>query len=156
MGLQESLRTEKVEKLALREAIMVSPTVTVREAVERMVAARLGCVMVADAEERPLGTFTEEDLIQLLVNGSKGLDDRVDAHLSEKWASVRLSDPIAKVLLAMRLKNLRFVCVTNEESRVVALTGQKGLMEYVADHFPRQVMVQRVGLKLSTEQREGG
>lgn len=156
MGLQENLRNETVDQLALREAIRVDPEMRVREAVERMREASLGCAIIVDGQQHPLGTFTEEDLIGLLVEDPRDLDDPVDAHRSAKWASVRLSDPIAKVLLAMRLKNLRFVCVTDEESRVAALTGQKGLMEYIADHFPQHVMVQRVGMKPSTQQREGG
>ena len=42
----------------------------------------------------------------------------------------------------------RFLCVLDEDGRTrVALTGQKGLSEYIADHFPQQVMVQRVGGK---------
>jgi hypothetical protein len=55
----------------------------------------------------------------------------------------------------MQTKNLRFVVVTDEDGKAIALTGQKGLMEYVAEHFPQQVMVQRVGVKPYSSQREG-
>ncbi len=55
----------------------------------------------------------------------------------------------------MKIKNVRFLCVVDEDRRVVGLTGQKGLMEYVADHFPRQVMVQRIGCTPFLATREG-
>ena len=46
------------------------------------------------------------------------------------------------------------VVVTDDDGRVDALTGQKGLMEYVAEHFPKQVMVQRIGSPV-IQDREG-
>jgi hypothetical protein len=44
--------------------------------------------------------------------------------------------------------------VVDEEGKVTALAGQKSLMEYVAEHFPGQVMVQRIGCPPCSE-REG-
>jgi predicted transcriptional regulator len=155
MGLQQDLRKEPVANLALREAILVESSVSVREAVRRMKRKRLGCVIVVSDDGRPEGTCTEEELIHLLVERPQGLDEPVRMHLSAEWAVVGRDDPIARVLEAMQSKNLRFVCVTDREGRAVALTGQKGLMEYIAEHFPRQVMVQRVGGKLAMDEREG-
>lgn len=152
MGLRENILSEKVTELPLREAIAVPPSMSVREAVDRMRGKHLGCVVVVDDSGKPQGTFTEEDLIKML---SGGLDSVVGDHLSLQWASVKIDAPIASVLEAMKSKNLRFVVVTDEEGRAVALTGQKGLMEYVAEHFPQQVMVQRVGVKPYSAKKEG-
>ena len=65
------------------------------------------------------------------------------------------SDPIVSVLESLELKNIRFLAVVDEDGRLAGLTGQKGLMEYVADHFPGEVMVQRVGQTPFLHQREG-
>ena len=155
MGLLENIRTEPVTRLALREAILVERSLSVREAVRRMKQKRLGCVIVVSSEGCPEGTFTEEELIHLLVERPQALDEQVGQHLSTKWAAVGHEAAIVQVLEAMQSQNLRFVFVTDDEGRAVALTGQKGLMEYIAEHFPRQVMVQRVGGKLAMEEREG-
>ena len=66
-----------------------------------------------------------------------------------------MTDPIADVLAALELKNVRFLAVLDEEGRLVGLTGQKGLMEYVADHFPGQVAVQRINCGPFPQEREG-
>ena len=153
MGLRENILSEAVRELPLREAITVAPTTTAREAVIRMRGKRLGCVVVAGDDAKPRGTFTEEDLVKMLGGN---LDNAVEEHLSPNWASVAITDPVASVLRAMQSKGLRFVVVTDEDGCVAALTGQKGLMEYVAEYFPQQVMVQRVGVKPYSSQREGG
>jgi CBS domain-containing protein len=152
MGIRENIKSETVAELPLREAITVPPTMTVREAIDRMRGKRLGCVVVVNDDGKPQGTFTEEEIVKML---SEGLDGMVGEHISPSWASVKISAPIASVLELMQTKNLRFVVVTDEDGKAIALTGQKGLMEYVAEHFPQQVMVQRVGVKPYSSQREG-
>ena len=155
MGLQENIRNECVRDLALREPVICGPDESIRQTVERMREKKLGCVIVIDDDHRPLGMFTESMLKQLLVHDPSRIDAPVKDHMAEQWPWVKLNDPIADVLEGMQAKNVRFVCAVDEDGRVAALTGQKGLMEYVADHFPEQVMVQRIGSTPYTKEREG-
>jgi predicted transcriptional regulator len=92
--------------------------------------------------------------MSLLAKDANGLDEQVGNHLTPDWATVRQSDPIAKAVEAMQKHRMRFVCVTNVEGQAVALTGQKGLMEYIAEHFPQAVLNQTPGTKTSAG-REG-
>ena len=155
MGLRENMLNEPVSKLAMREAITVDPDTTVRAAILKMRAKGLGCVIVVDTDNRPTGLFTEAILRELLAQTPDVMTDRVATHMSAQCPWVKSTDPIATVVDAMREKNIRFVCVVDDDGRVSALTGQKGLIEYIAEHFPGQVMVQRVGGTPNTTQREG-
>ncbi len=115
----------------------------------------LGCVIVIDEDRRPQGIFTESMLRQLLAAEPTAVNDRLGDHMNcdAKW--VRLTDPVSQVLRAMQTENTRFVGVVDCDGRLVGLTGQKGLMEYVAEHFPQQVMVQRVARPPHFVEREG-
>jgi CBS domain-containing protein len=155
MGLQGNLRSEPVSRLNLRKPVLAGPDESVREAVQRMRERQLGCVYVVDDEEKPIGMFTESLLNRLLVTNPDALDDPLRRHMADYWCCVRDTDPIVNVVTAMQAQNIRFVCVLDEAGRVTALTGQKGIMEYVADHFPGQVMVQRIGCAPFTQHREG-
>ncbi|MCO6043257.1 CBS domain-containing protein [Aeoliella sp. ICT_H6.2] len=154
MGLHQNMTAEPVGRLELRQPPLCGPTDSVRTAIEQMRAKRLGCVIVVDTEQKPLGLFAESKLTQLLAEDPARLDDPVCDHLTNPWPCVRESDPIAMVLGAMQAANVRFIGVLDKDGRVVGLTGQKGLMEYVSEHFPQQVMVQRVGSPPPAE-REG-
>lgn len=155
MGLVDNIRTETVAQLPLREALLVSPRLILRAAIAIMKRKQLGCVIAVDALGRPIGTFTERSIIHLLRRDPSVLDRKtVGDYLDPKWAVVKESDPVFAVLEAMHKKKLRFVVVTNNVGRATALSGQKGLMEYIADHYPQQVMVQQVGTKPAVE-REG-
>jgi CBS domain-containing protein len=149
------MRTETVSALNLREPILAKADETLRVAVQRMREKQFGCVFVVDEGDKPIGAFSESLLNRLLVTNPKALDDPLRRHMSDYWCCVKLTDPIIKVLTAMQSRNVRFVCVLDDQGRAVALTGQKGLMEYIADHYPAQVMAQRIGCSPFTQQREG-
>ena len=155
MGLQRNLRQEPVSKLALRQPVVVSPASPLREAIVGMRERQLGCAVVVDPDQKPVGMFTEGMLTKLLAAEASFLDDPIERHMAGQWPWVRLSDPIVDVLQAMEMKNIRFLCVVDGDGRLAGLTGQKGLMEYIAEHFPGQVMVQRIGGKPYSQTREG-
>ena len=156
MGLKQNLLNETVKNLPLREAITVTEDTVVTAVLDRMREMHLGCAIVVDADGKALGAFTERAMIDLLARDPVAWESRpVGKCLEKEWFSVQLTTPISHVMDLIREHAVRFVCVTDEAGQVVGLTGQKGLSEYIADHFPRQVMVQRLGGKPGTETREG-
>lgn len=155
MGLFENMNQETVSNLNLREPVLVKPGDRVRDVVQAMRDGDLGCAILVDADNQPVGMFTECMLTQIVATNPNALDEPVRQHAAEQWPQVSLSDPISAVLDALEIKNIRFLSVVDQSGRIAGLTGQKSLMEYVADHFPGQVMVQRVGQKPSMVTREG-
>ena len=141
--------------LLVQVKVAAKPEETVRDAVRRMRDRQLGCVYVVDDNGKAIGMFSEVMLNRLLVTNPRALEDPLRRHMTEYWCCVKLTDPIVKILTAMQSRNVRFVCVLDSDGKVAGLSGQKGLMEYVADHFPGQVMVQRIGCAPYTQNREG-
>jgi predicted transcriptional regulator len=133
----------------------VPETATIRNAVEQMRDKNLGCAIVINDRHEPVGMLTESELTKLLSKDSSVLDAPVLDHLQSNWPTVTLSDPISYVVDALESANIRFLIVTNEHRQLAGLTGQKGLMEYVVDHFPKQVLVHRIGCKPYFVEREG-
>ncbi len=155
MGLYENMMNDPVSELALRQPILVKPTDTIQTAVEKMRQQQLGCVIVVDAEGKPLGIFTEGMLTRLVARQQFAPGDPVEQYMETNLPSVGLSDAVVNVVDALQTRNIRFLSVLDNEGQVTALTGQKGLMEYVADHYPGQIMVQRVGVPPYSQTREG-
>jgi CBS domain-containing protein len=157
MGLRQFLHDEPVSELPLRDVIRVLPSSTVRQAVGKMKEAGIGCVIVVDEYDRPLGKFTERVIIHKLAHTPGFMDEKVGDHMvSAEPGCVRVDQPIETVINYMRDTSQRFVCVSNpEHNQMVGLTGQKGIMEYIADHFPRAVKSQMMRSKLFMDDREG-
>jgi predicted transcriptional regulator len=156
MALRENLQNEAVTDLPLRDPILVSPQTNVRAAIQRLRERQIGCAIVVDEAGKPLGFFTERTIIDLLLQKPDRLETLlVKDHLDPEYFEVSVRDTVCHVMDRVRRQGARFVCVVDEMGRAVALTGQKGLAEYIADHFPDQVMVQRVGGRPGQEPREG-
>ncbi len=156
MGLREDIMTETVDQMPLRQAVTVSPEISAVEAISLMRETQLGCVFVVDDFGRPIGKFTEREVLKLVCD-CVPLDGPVENHIVPipDCGCVKMTDPIAKVLKGMQETRLRFLCVVDDKGKVVALTGQKGLMEYITEHFPRQIKVQVMDSKLHMNSREG-
>jgi len=154
MGLFENIQNDKVKDLNLRDPVLAKPNDKVRDVVQAMRKLDLGCAIVVDDARKPVGMFTENMLTQMVSRKAKSLNENIGDHCADHWPQVSLNDPVAAVLEALEIKNVRFLSVVDETGSIAGLTGQKGLMEYVADHFP-QVTVQRVGQKTSLKNREG-
>ncbi|MCE9589059.1 MAG: CBS domain-containing protein [Planctomycetes bacterium] len=155
MGLRENILTDPVSELELRDLVPVDRKATVREAAALMRDHRLGCVVIVDAAGKPVGKFTERLLMSGLLKDPACLDKPVEKFMYADANPIRQDAPIADMIRMLKDRELRFLCVTDGGGKAAALTGPRGLMEYVADHFPRQVKVQKMDSKVYMEKREG-
>lgn len=155
MGLQQAILADPIKDLDLRELVKAQPQETVRQVIARMRSQKLGCAVILDAQDRPVGKFTERTLIKLLRKNPRGLDDPISQHMLKSPDTLRLTDTVGDAIELMQSKSIRFIVVVDDDGKAVALTGQKGVMEYIAEFFPRQVKVQEMDSKLSMKKREG-
>ena len=155
MGLKENFEKESVSKLEIRDAVTVSPNDSLADAIGLMRERDIGCAIVVDEHRKPIGIITESMLTELLSHGALPVNDPVEKHMADRCPWVRATDPVADMLDAMQMKNVRMLCVVDKHDRVVGVTGQRGMMEYIAEHFPGEVMVQRVGQAPYLSDREG-
>jgi len=144
MGLQEKLQTEPVTRLNIRTPVAVTPSTSVRKAIFKMRDAGLGCTIVVGRDKKPVGVFTEAMLRHLVLRSPRFAGQAIGEHMAKTFPCVKESDPVGIVVDAMDAKNIRFVVVVDEQGKLAGLTGQKGLMEYVAEQFHREVVTYRI------------
>ena len=155
MRLKQWLESTPVAKLNLRDPATIAETSTVREAVQSMRDARLGCIVAINRENKPTGIFTEA-MLRSRLNDSPGvLDNTVAEEMVKRLPWVSPSDEVQMVMDAMGANNMRFIVVVDDAKQVVGITGQKSLMEFVAECYPQEVFTQNVSSRPQTFRREG-
>ncbi len=155
MGFREQLEQEPTSSLPLRDAVVVHSGTLVRAAVADMRTQSLGCAVIVDYARVPSGIFTEQSVIELLVQNAS-LDDRpIQDFADSSFVSVKSSEPISRVWDAIQLGGARFVCVTDDDGKLIGITGQRGVAEYLAECFAKQVTIQRLGSTPWMQDREG-
>ncbi len=155
MSLSNDILVNHVSDLSLRPLVSVDAKATVRDACALMRDARLGAAMILDDAGRPVGMFNEKLLIRVLNDRPAALDEPVEDHMTRNLRCVCETDPIAELISVMQAYNLRWVCVRDASGKAVALTGLRGAMEYIIDHFAAHVQTHPLRSRLSMEQREG-
>jgi len=155
MGLRENILLERVSDLPLRPLVFMQVDETVRSVLHRMSEGGLGAAITVDADGKPVGMFNEKLLIRLLHENPAAMDQPVGQVMTRNVICVQQGDSIATLIATMQQRKLRWVCVVDETGKATALTGLRGAMEYIVDHFPRRVYVQSTKSKLAVDQREG-
>ena len=155
LGFRKEIEFDSISSLQLRDAIVVHQFTVVRAAIAMMRDKSLGCAVIVDQSGKPIGLFTEQSVVEVLVSNAS-LDERPVCEFAERdFLCVKASEPIARVWDAVQRAGVRFVAVTDERGNLIGITGQRGIAEYISEYFPRQVVVQRLGSKPWMENREG-
>lgn len=155
MSLQQELDRIQVGSLPIRPPLTIARSATVREAVQLMRNQKLGCVVVVDEQSKAVGMFTEALLRHELNISPTVLDQPVDQQMTTRFPWVLPTDPARDILNAMEEFNTRFLAVLDSDQKVIGITGQKTLIEFVADAFPQEVMTQDPTGQTVFEQKEG-
>ena len=155
MGLSSQLQQTVVKDTNIRPPVTIADSATVREAVKVMRSAGLGCVVVIDSDEKAVGMFTE-GILRHGLNESPGiLEESVKKRMVERLPWVSPTESMSVVLEAMEENNIRFLAILDKDRRVIGITGQKTLMEFVADTFPREILTQDPTSATISRQKEG-
>jgi len=155
MGLSEDVLNDHVSELSLRRLVVAAPQTAVRDVCAMMRDARLGAAMILDDDGQPVGMFNEKLLIRMLHENTAALEEPVENHMTRNLRCVRETDTVAHLITVMQEHKLRWICVVDDTGRATALTGLRGAMEYIVDHFSRHVHTNPLRSRLSMEQREG-
>ncbi len=155
MGLRDDLEQTLIRDTSIRPPVTIRGSATVRDAVGVMRDAGLGCVVVTDDDAKAVGIFTEGILRHGLNDSVSVLDQTVASQMVSRLPWVSPAEPLSVVLEAMEENNIRFLAVLDEDHRVIGITGQKTLMEFLGDYFPQEILRQDPTSVSFSQRKEG-
>ena len=131
---------EPLEDLGLMPPIGVSPTDTVRQAIETMNSRRVGCVLVG-IDRVLVGIFTERDVItKVTTRGDEALDSPVSEYMTRNPECLSGSDRVVHAINAMVEGGYRHVPVLADDGRALGVFGMRAFVTYLADLHPEQII----------------
>jgi CBS domain-containing protein len=110
-------------RLLIHQVVTVKPSDTVSEATKVLKEANIGAVIVTEAGAKPLGIFTERDLVRRVV--ADGLDPSktpVSAVMTKDVVSVDASEPLDKVFESLADGRFRHLPIT-ENGAIVGIVS---------------------------------
>ncbi len=117
MKLKDVLQTKG------HRVVTVSAQSSVADAIRMMHAAKVGAVMVPDAEGCPVGIFTERDVVRLYADGDREFDTlTVESRMTCSLVVGRLSMPVDEALGLMTERRFRHLPVI-EDGKLLGLVS---------------------------------
>src|ERR1700694_816996 len=103
--------------------VTVSAKSSVADAIRTMQAEKVGAVMVPDAEDCPVGIFTERDVVRLCADGDRDFDTlAVEARMTCSVVVGRLSTSVDEALRLMTERRFRHLPVV-EDGKLLGLVS---------------------------------
>jgi CBS domain-containing protein len=106
---------ESVGRLVSPAVAMVSPTATLRDAVEAMAADRLGLLVVTDVKG-PIGVISERDIVLAVADDLDLEEERVRDHCVTDIVSVDETTSVREAARTMAAAEIRHIGVSRDGS----------------------------------------
>lgn len=116
--------------------VTVAPTASIREVVEIMAAQHIGSMIVVDAQDKPVGIFTQSDVLKRIVLPGVPLDRPIESVMSPDPHFLPMSSSVYDAALAMAMHGIRHVMVVDHEGKLRGVVSERDLFA-----------LQRVGLR---------
>ena len=154
MTIEEALRRERLRTLRLDEPVSVPSGTSLSDALGAMRDAG-GAAVLIQKEGRPIGIFTERDVLNKLFPGA--VDDRlpIDRFMTADPASLTLDATLGDAVRLMTERGYRNVPLVDQDGRSAGLLSARDVVQYVAEHFPAEVANLPPGLTQSFVTKEG-
>lgn len=126
VGQQQSLNTE-LRVLRKRKPLTALADTPLRTVLETMGRERIGAMPVVDAQGKPLGIFTQSDVLRRVVLGGANMDGPVSDVMSSGPVTLPESASAYDAMLAMAQRAIRHVLMEDAAGSVSGVVSERDL-----------------------------
>jgi CBS domain-containing protein len=114
-----------------RPVISLPPHASVLDAAHAMHEQHVGAILIVDGGARPLGIFTERDLMtRVVVTGRKPSDVRVDSVMTRDLFVARVDAQTEPMLREMQRRHVRHLPIVAPDGRAIAMLSLRDLLRF--------------------------
>jgi len=138
--IHESVATDPLSNLdySSRKDVLVPADLTLAQAVQRMQDLNEGALLVVTADGRPVGIFTERDILTKVATQIEDLDKHLMAdYMTPNPDVLPASAPIAHALHQMAIHRYRHVPIVNDEGVALGVVSFRDVVRYIERWFDR-------------------
>ncbi len=124
---EQQTMTTPLGQLVKKAPVYVAPGDSTRTALEKMAEMRIGCMVVADAERRPVGILTQSDLLPRVVLSGLDLATPIGDVMTANPHQLPASALAYDAALEMATHGVRHLLVVDSEGRLAGVVSERDL-----------------------------
>ena len=139
MTIEQALRDEKLGSVAVSNPTCVPRGTSLKDTLRVMREEGVGAVLVCEGE-RLVGIFTERDVLNKLIGNRISESEPVDRFMTPEPAVLRRTDCLGDAVRMMTERGYRHIPLLDGQGLRDGLISAKDIVNYVAEHFPAEVV----------------
>lgn len=124
---EQQTMTTPLAQLIKKDPIFVAPTSSTRAALEKMAEHRIGCMIVADEEQHPLGVLTQSDILPRLLLPGVDLSQPISTVMTANPHQLLGSSSAYDAALEMATHGVRHMLVVDGDGRLQGVVSERDL-----------------------------
>ena len=132
-----SLQTETVEAAYPSEPLIVTPDTSVEDVLLLMQTQSTSCVLICEGDALE-GIFTERDALKQMAAGPPW-DLPIRDVMMRRVVTVPAETTVGQAIQSMAEGGYRRLTVVDQDDRPVCLTGARGIVHFLVEHFPESI-----------------
>ena len=133
---EQQTMTTPLSELIKRDPISVTPETSTRNALEKMDELHIGCMVVADADARPVGILTQGDLLSRIVLPAFDLNRPISDVMTPSPQVLPMTATAYDAALEMATHARRHLLVVDSDDKLRGVVSERDLFS-----------LQRIGLR---------
>jgi len=139
--IRGAIFNDTIATLTPASPVCLRETVTVHEAIERMLAGRQAGVLVVDGEGRLSGIFTERDVLTRVAGqGRDPRSTRLGEVMTRQPEALTARDRIAYAIHSMSVAGYRTIPLVDADQRPTGIVTVNDVIRWLASLFPEAVL----------------
>jgi len=132
--VEKGLMSDRIDLLQPRRPLTVSPNDTIGDVLKKMVAEKIGCVMVMEGDE-VRGIFTEFDALMKVNTNVKAMADKpISTAMTTKPVTLNLENKIAYALHQMHVGGYRHLPILSN-GKLMGVSSIRDILNYLAQRL---------------------
>jgi signal-transduction protein with cAMP-binding, CBS, and nucleotidyltransferase domain len=157
--LRELIHDSRVHELGPLPAPRLAPTATVQQALQLLVRARRGAIVLVGPQLEPLGIFTERDVLHRCCGDAFRAEELrrtpIQELMSQPPATIRRQATLLDAIAVMDERRHRHLVVVDRNGTMRGLLTTNDILQFLADRFPEAVVNLPPRLHQQYGKREG-
>ena len=136
---RETFWSEPIGKVDLQKAAVVVSGTTIIDAVKEMKYNQIGCVLITDPSGKLIGIMSNGDLMHEFVGSTLPGDTPVDTIMTKNPFTGHPALTVQEALEIFHTQTFRHMPILTGD-RIEGMLSIRGLMTFISEHLPLEVM----------------